>query len=123
MAQSSQSAPPLQNQRIIRDVTPAFTQPAVSDWVQWNAATFAVSISGTATSFTGQIIRSDFDPSTAAFSQAANTTPATSAATLTGAAGSVAPLIIYEPGMAWYAVNVTAISGGNVNVVMTGVSS
>ncbi|PZR35784.1 hypothetical protein [Caulobacter segnis] len=80
---------------------------------------FAISLYGTATAVTAELERSHTDPAgTARWTKV-------DGGTLSGDAssGSVRAKRFSEPGAAWYRVNASAITGGNVTPVFTRASS
>jgi hypothetical protein len=86
------------------------TAPGATDSVLVAGGSVAVSLDGPATSVTGTIQRS--------VDGGANWHLATASAITAVAAGG-APIVINESGMAWYRVNVTALTGANVIVSLS----
>jgi len=79
-------------------------------------SSIALQITGTATAFTLQVYRCDVTPNTNNFSITLNGAPVVplgaASATITGVAGAVPLQTYYEPGVGFWAVSVSAVSGG-----------
>lgn len=85
-------------------VTHLFDSTGQTDWVKISGS-LAVQFSGAGTSITYKVERSTVDPA-----GTANTVLMAASATVNPSTG-VVPLFYTEPGVAWYRVNVTAITG------------
>jgi hypothetical protein len=98
----------------------------VTDWHRFREG-FAVQITGTATSVTANVIRSTLYPGTNTSGQTidygqsgclANSVTYGTAISGNPSNGIITTYI--EPGTAWFCVQVTAVTGGNVQISMSG---
>ena len=91
------------------------------------SSTISLQVSGTASSFTLQVFRVDVSPGTSDYaSVAANGAPITplggNSPVLTGAANNYNAQSFYEPGVGWWCVSVSSVTGGYINVSLSGVT-
>jgi len=88
-------------------------------WTKFIDTQIAVQIDGDATSVTATVLRAGINPY-----QNPNTTtgaPADSSGITGDPSTGIPPNLYTEPGVGWWAVDVTALSGGSINVTMSGI--
>lgn len=101
---------------IVTSYDTALAGTGVTGWTAFAATDICAQISGSATSVTATVERSDVDPTL----KTAQVAPADSAGFSGDPATGIAPNIYTEPGVGWWRWNITAISGGSVNVSLSG---
>lgn len=95
--------------------------PYPAAWLRLANCNIEAQISGTATSATAVVQRSDYDPDQTGYNNnAVNLDAGVSAVNLS--TGAQAPLVYYEYGVGWYRWVLTSFSGGTVNLSIMGQS-
>lgn len=99
------------------------TVPFQTAWVQFINTNLLAALSGTATAVVAIIERSAVDPNLGSLGAV---TPIISPADSAGFTGSLAtgipPNIYSEPGIGWWRINVTSVTGGTCTATLSGLS-
>lgn len=96
--------------------TTALTATGATDWIKL-AGELVVQITGDATAVTATVQRSAVDPS----ADGSTADPAPAGDDITGDPSSgIQPIAYLEPGVAWWRVNVTALTGDHLRIAISG---
>lgn len=106
------------NNRQIQTVGASAAAPFATAWTRFTIGDICAQISGSATAVVATVQRSDVNPS--ADGSLAQAAPADATGFTGDPATGIAPNIYSEPGVGWWRVNVTTVTGGTVHASLSG---
>lgn len=110
--------PAMSGAQVVTAYDAGIAAPVQTQWTRFANTQIAVQLDGTATSVIALVLRSAINPFQ---NPGALGAPADTGGFNGDVATGVAPLLYVEPGIGWWCVNLTTVSGGSVNVSMAGI--
>lgn len=107
--------------REIVTLSQTLTGVGATDWVRFVNTQIVAQVSGVATAITAVVERSDINPAGPRDPGVTHVAPADTTGFTGDPATGVVPNVYIEPGVGWWRINVTALTGASVNLSLSGI--